>query len=497
MDNQQTPAKKTLKPKSPIRVEAITPFLIVCAVIVLYFTLFFDMHLKKAIQWGATYVNGAEVDVGKLKTSFLNASFSMDNIEVTNPTKPEQNRIEIGHVGFNLSWDALLRAKFVVNLAAINEIKANSERTRPGYVLPPETAKSRESIKNKIVDEVKEKFSKTSLANVAALLQGFDPMKAIGDLGNLKSAARITELSSGLTKKEAEWNSMLSSLPGDKDIGALQSKIAGIQTAASNPAEAATKISEITGTIKETEGKLDQVKSQGGKISTDIAGYTKSVSEIDGLVKADREDIEKKLKLPNLDAKNLAGELFGNDVVGQFSAGQKYVTLARQYMPAKSAKKPAPEDKPKRAKGHTYEFGRQNSYPLFWLKRAEISSSTTDSPFGGKVDGLLTDVASSPAMIGRPAVLQLRGDFPKQNLLGLEARAEFDHRGETPIERFTAKVASYPITGKELSSSDDLKFAFAKANGSGSLEGLVKGEQVAFSIANTFKNVSYDITAKS
>src|SRR6185369_6339423 len=60
---QATPAKKT-KAKGPIRFEAVVPILIVIALIYIYFALFFDMHLRHALEFVGTHGNGAEVDIG-------------------------------------------------------------------------------------------------------------------------------------------------------------------------------------------------------------------------------------------------------------------------------------------------------------------------------------------------------------------------------------------------------------------------------------------------
>src|SRR5262245_25638248 len=99
--------QKVKKAKGPIRFEAIVPLAIVVGLIVLYVTLFFDGHLRRGIEWAATRVNGAEVNVGSLKTSFLGAWLRIGGVEVTNLQQPEKNKIEIGEIKFSYSWDAL------------------------------------------------------------------------------------------------------------------------------------------------------------------------------------------------------------------------------------------------------------------------------------------------------------------------------------------------------------------------------------------------------
>ena len=100
MATPTTPAKpvKPAKVKGPIRWEAVVPFCVVFGVIILYFTLFFDMHLRKGLEWVGTHSNGAEVDIGSLHTSFWDATLAVHKIEVTNSAEPKRNRAEIAEV---------------------------------------------------------------------------------------------------------------------------------------------------------------------------------------------------------------------------------------------------------------------------------------------------------------------------------------------------------------------------------------------------------------
>ncbi|MDD2929639.1 MAG: hypothetical protein PHY50_07460, partial [Sideroxydans sp.] len=68
VDKSQT-GQKPVKKQGAIRVEAVVPMLIVVGLIVLYFSLFFDAHLRRGLEFGATQANGAEVNIGTLQTS--------------------------------------------------------------------------------------------------------------------------------------------------------------------------------------------------------------------------------------------------------------------------------------------------------------------------------------------------------------------------------------------------------------------------------------------
>ena len=488
--------KPRYKEKGPIRFEAIIPLLITLALLSLYFVLFFDGHLRRGIEWGATQANGAEVNIGYLNTSFWRASFEMGGIQVTHVQEPAKNRFEVGQVKMKLLWDALLRAKMVVDTAAINAIEVNTQRKSPGKVLPPPSPK--DSKVAQFIAQTKARFSSTALSGVGQLLEGLDPKKVVGNVSDLKSVSRVNTLKSDLEKKETEWQQSLAKIPSEKDFTDLQTRINAVPTGGtSNPAEIANRANTVKSLITEAQGKVNAVQTTAGSLSGDINGFQKSISEIDSWVKADREELERKLKLPSLDAKALSEQLLGDSLLGKIRSAEHYVTLARQYIPAKSANKkngPAPVA---RAKGVSYEFPVTTSYPQFWLKRAEISSRGEHSAAGGDVSGELLDLTTNAALIGRPAQLKLKGDFAKQELRNLVLHLTIDHRTEIPVESLQASIGSYPVVQQTFSSSDALKFGLSKASGMAKISATAKGDTIDLTLGNTFNNTSYMIAAES
>lgn len=503
MDNTQNPApgtapaapaKKTKKPKGPIRFEAIVPFLIFMGLVIVYFILFFDTHLRKTLEWGGTYLNGAEVNIADVDTSFWKASLSIRDIQVTNRKKPTHNSVELGEIRFGMLWDALLRAKVVIPDAGITDIRVGSQRKRPGKVYEFES-------RSAALATVRESLSDTVLGDIARLLDGFDPTKDLKDLANLKSAARIQELKKELGTKMDSWNNALASIPGGKDFDQIQAKLQAINVGGSkNPAEIQAQISQVNGLIQEINQKVSTVEKQSSQLSGDVNGFGTSVGQIDDLARQDRQDLESRLKLPKIDPKSMAMEMFGGQFADQLAQVEHYKEMAREYIPPKatSTVKPVePIHKPKRDKGKNYQFGRPNSYPQFWLKHAVISSRAEGSEFGGNLKGEARDFTSAPEYLGRPAVVSVQGDFPAQNIRGVDARVEIDHVGENPTERFKIKVAEFPLTGRMLSESDTVKFGFAKALGGAEIEGSLAGDQISFGAKTLLRDVDYTISATS
>lgn len=75
--------EKKVKKKGPIRFEAIIPVTIISLLSFVYFSFYFDLHLKNLFEYIGTQANGAEVNVGSVNTSFIKGSFSLNKLEVT------------------------------------------------------------------------------------------------------------------------------------------------------------------------------------------------------------------------------------------------------------------------------------------------------------------------------------------------------------------------------------------------------------------------------
>ncbi|MBL7716695.1 MAG: TIGR03545 family protein [Bdellovibrionales bacterium] len=494
--------KPRYKKKGPIRFEAIGPFAIVVGCIWAYFFFLFDHQLRWGLQYGLTQGNGAEVNVGYLKTSFWKASFAMGAIQVTDPENPMQNRVEVGEVSYKLSWDALLRGKFVTNIAAIRTIEVNTPRKAKGFIVPPSPPSESEG-ESKAWSMMKESLASTPMGEIGEMLNGFNPSEKIKDLGNLKSAARIQELKGQLGTKEQEWAKALSSVPGTQEIDNVKKKIASVNIGGSNPAEIQKNISTLQDALKEAQAAQEKVTKTTDTLVGDVNKFSSSVGEVDNLVKKDREDLERKLKLPKIDAKSIGSQLFGDLVMRNLGSYAKYYYMAKKYMPPK--KKPekktpeqiAEEKARARAKGKNYRFPVTTGYPVFWLQKAEISSKAENTELGGNVAGELTNVSSDPDRIGKPAMLHITGEFPKKNVTGVIFDVIFDAVGDKMEMRINGAVGSYPVSGQSFSDSADLKFVMTEAVGSTSISGKIAENGFLLAMTGTYKNPKYDIQAKS
>lgn len=505
--NQPKPVKK----KGPIRTEAVVPFIIVVVLTYLYFHFFFDGHLKRAFEFGGYHLLGAEVNIAHVETSFFKGTFRVQGVQITNAEKPTHNMAEIGDIRFGVLWDGLLRARFIVNEMAVEQIAVDTLRKSPGRVKPPDPDKgdSQESaidkLKNKTLEKVGSKYEDNVLGDIASILGGTSSGDQLAKIeGSIPSKAKLKDLEAEYQAKTKAWQDKLNSLPKAQEIKALADRLNQVKTKDfKTPQELQASLQEIDTVLKEADAKYKQTQTTGNDLNSDLKALDQGLKDLDAMVRKDIKDLEARFRIPSLDPKTLSKSIFYPYLAPYLAKFNRYKKVAEKYIPPNLMKKEEPDEvaqiQPRpRADGVTYEFTTLKSYPLFWIKRISVSSKANPSvPQTGDLKGLITDVTSHQPLVGRPTVAKLEGNFPGMQVSDFLGQLTIDNT--KPVSRigFDFRVGSYPLDGRELLQSPDVQVAFQKAMGSlvskGELVGL---KEFKFDLTNQFKNVDFKVTTK-
>ncbi|MFM6928781.1 MAG: TIGR03545 family protein [Bdellovibrio sp.] len=506
-----TPAKKK---KSIIRWGALIPFVIICLIIGIYFHFFFDTHLRRGMEWAGYKALGSEVNIGQLETSFFNASIRIQGIEITDSEKPTHDSVKIGDIRFGMLWDALLRVKFVINEAAIEQIEFGVKRKYPGKVAPPPPvsnepgvlAKVGENVKAQAQKEIDARYGQNVLGDVINMLGGADPNAQLQKLQeSLPSKAMIEKFQKDLQAKQTEWDARLKSLPQGKDIQALGDRLGKIQYKDfKSPQELSAALQQFDSIHKDADSKYKQIQSVSDDLGKDLKNMQAQYGDIEKQIKIDIKSLEQHFRIPQIDAKALTMAVFNHYLEPYKAKFFRYKALAEKYLPPKYLKKGQAKNEEEevaiqphpREKGISYEFGRPNSYPMFWMKRAVISSQAGVTPNSGNVKGEILDVTSNQLLVGRPTIATLSGDFPAMEIFDFLVKLSLDNRKDDSVIDYTFKVGSYSIEGKELVQSPEVNIAFNKATGTMAVQGSVIGlKNLSVNFDNTFKKIDYKVSS--
>ncbi|MGB7219809.1 MAG: TIGR03545 family protein [Vicinamibacterales bacterium] len=501
------PAAAASPRKGPIRTGLVIPTVIVFALLAVFFKFFFDGSLRRALEYAATKANGAEVNIGYLRTNVLAPSIDIRRIQVTDKSAPARNLVSVDSITFTMLWDALLRQKIVVNDANVLGIEAFSPRSQPGYVVPPAPPQQAptpvETVAQEVVEQTRKQANGNVLGEAAALLGNVKFTDQIKSLqANLKSEARIRELQAELQNQKTAWEGRVKALPQPSDLDGYRNRVKALTFDPRNPVELAKSIAEGNRIVGEIGDKVKLVDETSSQVRADIDKYSRDVAGLENLVQEDIAGLQSRLGLPDIDARAFSQSLFMNLVEDRIVGVRQYVALARQYMPAgggagvaADADAPVP---PRRGEGRTYRFPITTSYPQFWLKHAAVSSQLTAlAEYSGNVKGELIDISSDPVLTGRPMQLVAQGDFPKQSISGVDVRIVMDHTKAQPRESIVLKVASFPVADMTLADGPQVKLGLQQARGSSTLDATLVNEEMTVDLTSRFQAIKFNLDVSS
>jgi uncharacterized protein (TIGR03545 family) len=491
-------SEKKMKKVGPIRTGAVVPFIIFTATVVIFNMFFLDTLIKKSIEYVGTEINGAEVNVGSVETSFKELKIVIKKVQFTNVQDPKKNVVEIGEIRFSMLWDALLRAKIVIQESVIKDILMDTKRRHTGYIVPPEPPSTEESkVAQEALLAAKKEFSGNIFGDIAALLAGEDSKDLMQKMmDELQSKKFIEELQASVKLKEEQMEGMLKSLPKSAVVAQYDDRIKAIDWNGLKDLRKAPKILKEAKQLKdEIKITIDKYQTVAKTIKSDLQYLKDSTKQAEKLVKDDINSLGDKISLPNLDPETISKMLFGPEFLVKVESYKKYADKAKKYMPPKKSAEEKAEFKPQRpprGEGKNYSFGRPNSYPLFWLKMASINSKNDQGTVVGKIENLSTD----QKWINRPATLQVKADFPPQGIYGVDSKLIVDMR-EDLIIKSENKVAAFTISDQKLSKSDDVTFTIKKSTATSQLDFIFQNAQINMNMKNEFKDIEYETLARA
>jgi uncharacterized protein (TIGR03545 family) len=505
---------KIKKSLGPIRWNAIIPFLIICGLFYVYFYLFFDTHVKSAIEWGGYKALGVELNIREFKSSFIKGTVQIKKIELTDSKQPTLNALELGDIRFDLNWDALLRLKFVIEEIAVEGVQFMSKRSHPGKVAPPQppAADAGPSFTSQLQEKALNKLEKENKANVLGdvsefLKNGNFDVQIKNLESQMASKKLLEDMNTKWAQKKTEWDIKIKSLPSSKELNTLKDRFSKIKYKDfKTPQELEASLKEIDSVVKDVDAKNKQIQEVKSQLEADLKGLDQDYKNLDAQIKKDVDTLKSRFKIPKIDAASFAKALFLDYLGPVMQKVDRYKQLAEKYLPPKYSKmvkgEKQPEEKPDdsiqphpRAKGITYEFPVTKGYPLFWIQKVKISSTSNAHADYGDFKGLISDITSNQKQIGRPTTLDIKGDFKAMKVNGIKLYAELNNTKPESVIKFNMGINSYILNNLNLMQSKDGEISIPSSNTSVFASGEILGlKKYDMKFKNEFSNVDFKVT---
>ena len=527
--------------KTPFRLEILLPSFIVFLVFFIYSHFFFDFHLRKALEWIGTSLYRGEINIGRIQTQFLKASFTLDNLEVTNKKEPSKNLIQVGRLRFSFLWDALLRFKFVMNEARMEGVRFSTQRKYPGRLLPPKSSSLRAGkfalkFKDAFLKQLSRDQSKNILGDISSLLLQSHPKDRLRDIeSSLNSNKTLNTLEESLKVKKIEWEKKIKTLLKKEELKKwiktnrvqLENELKG---RSKNGIKNSIKIlKNLRKVLKEGDQKIKRIKEIDKDLKSDFLTYEDSIKNLEKTIREDLVILNQRLSVPDFDVGGFSKKLFQNTFKGNFSKLFRYVELIKKYRPIAKRdhkkktllKKEMQEESEisrseasrserreirarPRSEGKNYVFPKKLSYPPFWLKEGFISSefnavgkSKIKSEVNSKVSGIISDLTFHPSFIMKPTRGFLKGDFPELQVYDFSLNLILDEVAREPYQSLKFHIGSYPVSRKVLSQHKSLFWEFKSGKATLDVKVLLKERSFRVDVVQSFFDIEHDIKSES
>jgi len=460
--------------KGPVRVIPLFFAAALAAAIVIFFLIFANPLLGRAMELGLEAAFEAKSDVRNFRLSVLKFQISIGSITVANRDSPMQNLFEMGKTEIRMKPEAVLRGKIYIEEIRADTIRFGTPRKVSGALpaRPPKPAKEKPpksdappmiDLKNfdamELLNREYDKLSTPKLYDEAIAAYNETLTKWQGQVDSAK--AKTEELR---TKSQPILNMNISNI---RDVETIKTTVQDINTMVAAAKSAADDATNMVGGIEADINKAKQLESNARNALTSDINHLKSYIDLGS------------------GAAFGAIEPFIRDILSD--SAEEYLDYGMralevlEKLKAQAAAKPKSEPKPKKEKKVAFKGRDVNfplrSYPKFYLGvlASDFTLDTWNWAFA------LRDVSSDPDLTGKPVSLKL--GLAEQDA-SLQRKVDFDGSADfrtNPPQRFKADLsgAGFPISlGDQLSKAGINGFkgdtAF-KLNLSGKPDGGVSG----------------------
>lgn len=432
---------------------------------VLVFSVVFKNPLfAQAIRLGLQSVFHAKADVSGVSVSLLQGRVKISHLAVADEMSPMKNLVELGLVEFNLSTDALLRGKVVIESMRCEEIRWNTDRKTWGGLSASKKKKANSG----------EKKAESQSGKPLLALPDFSKINAgeifSNAMSELKSPAVYSNANVTMVETTNRWAARLASAKKSYDDAAKQAEtlkkinVSAIKTLQ----DAQNAYNQINSALPAFQRLKTEADQMSGDFSRDSAAAKKIADEASAALSADQKRLFSSVQVPGGVGK-IAGSLANVYLSEKLGAFYTYALQAKKYAFAlkgsSAQEKKAPEPQPVRRGGSKVYFPTRD-YPAFLLKLMSVSLGEKSSPNFTSVR--LSEVTSDPYYTKAPMMLAFTN---RTDGVGLEVGAGLDIRtnaAETVSVDFSYGQFSFAFTNgldtvgiKKLSAAADVATTFA------------------------------------
>jgi uncharacterized protein (TIGR03545 family) len=438
---------------SYIRWKALLPLSVTLALILLWGVFFADWTLKLAVEKGGTAAVGAKVELADANLGFLAGNVTLEGLQVTNPNAPMTNLFEVEALVFDVGLLPALEKKIVIDTVAARGIRFNTPRQVSGALPPKPAGATEEASSSEVIERFKSQIKVPPL-ELSTLTQSVDVGAISAD-----SLATLREARHTIAFADTARDKLLADLqaadprPTLDSAEALARRLQNANLRTLGLAGARQAVTDVRRTLRDLAAIDDRLKAFEAETRGNAAGLQDRLAAIPAARTADYAYARSLLKLPSFEVPSIGPQLF-SDLIAEKMGGVLYwVDRAEKYLPPGLQQRTQPGPERLRASGTDVLFPKENVYPQFLMRLAELSLTLGgEGASAGAYDARIAGLTSQPAVYGAPTTFAVSRTAGQAGPRDIRIDGFFDHRRAPVRDTVSARLAgidlpTFPLGG--------------------------------------------------
>jgi uncharacterized protein (TIGR03545 family) len=448
----------------------------------LYLHFFADLQLRSMLENYASVVNGAQVNIGELRTHWLRGQIDLGKIQIAHHTQPSRNLFELEKASVRFLWLPLLAGKFVSPEIRISGVKLFTPRETFGAItvtsdaspLPPALL---DRVATGAYEPLRRSLSDTPLRKLGLLSAGLSTQSRIDQMrGGLTSLSAIAEITKEVETKARTWEKAAAVFQPPSWVESAKLFLA--ETGRSKSRNLASSDLSIPSIVQRLKDERESAKQAYQGIQAEAASFRKQMQNVDEYLSQDVAVIRDSFGLPRLDGGDFTHALLGPKFLNFLERASYWVDVSRRRMPTTGHDFGGIIVMELNAdSGRNILFGKKSTYPLVLLQRVVFDSKLNPQETNqGQVTGELKNFTTDPPIWRQPTEFTLKADFPAMGVRNLNVDIQVLHTQSPPSEIFKLSVDSFPLRDWLLENTPDLRLAVKRADAKIQFEGKFEAE---------------------
>ena len=401
-----------------------------------------DWGIHAGVERAGTRILGATVDVSTMDVDLSDGLFAMTGLQVTNPSAPGNNIVEIGQIDAAISRGPLLRAKIAIDSVVVRDIRFNNMRETPGEV---DTLRERSTF---FRDEMA--LWRASARIPTLPTPSFSSPVDFSSLSadSLETVIRVRELAGSVGVARGAFADRIGTLDVGAQIDSASSLLASLEGASIRRlglVGATRTVSALRSMAEGVRGNLSRISELEEDLRTEAMGLRQRLAALDDLRDGDYRRALGVLNLPSFEPDDISAALFQIPLMERVETLLYWAQLvdAKLLDGGRSYRLEGPERL--RSAGENVTFpSLGSSLPAFAMDKLE-GSVTLGARTGFAIQVL--DLSSDPIGTGRPTTLKITGE---NGTASAALDLSLDRSGDIAEDELIARLSGLPLPSLEI-----------------------------------------------